>query len=48
MFILASIAAIGTCPEPAVFAILDSRYEILAYFVGRSLGVAMLAHHDLP
>ena len=48
MFILASITAVGTRPKPAVFAILDSRYEILAYFVGRSLRVAVLAHHDLP
>ena len=43
----ALISTIRACPEPSVFAILDSLNEELANLVGCGLRIAMLVEHDL-
>lgn len=42
MLIHAFIAAIGTGPEPAVFAVFNRLLKMIAYFVRGGFGVAVL------
>ena len=48
MFVFALIAAVWTCPKPAILSILNRFYEVFADFVGGGFGIPMLAHDDLP
>lgn len=48
MLIKTFVSTIWTLPEPSIFLVLDSLDEVLADFVGRSLGIAMLAQHNTP
>jgi len=43
----AFVAAVGTGPEPAVFALFDGVDEEFADFVGCGFWVAVFAHYDL-
>lgn len=47
MFVHAFVAAVGTCPEPAVFALFDGGNEVFADFVGGGFGVAVFGQDDL-
>ena len=47
MLVHAFVAAVGTGPEPAVFALFDSGDEKFADFVGGGFGVAVFGHDDL-
>ena len=47
MLVHAFVAAVGTGPEPAVFAVFHRVDEELAYFVRCRFRVAVFAHDDL-
>ena len=47
MFVHAFVAAVGTGPEPTVFAVFDCFDEEFADFVCGSFGVAVFAGYDL-
>jgi len=48
MFIHAFVASVRTGPKPAVLAVLDGLYKVLADLVCRRLGVTVFAEHHLP
>ena len=48
MLVHAFIAAVGTCPEPAIFTFFDGVDEVFADFVGGGFGISMFAEDDLP
>ena len=47
MLVHAFVAAVGTCPKPAVFAFFDGVDEVFADFVGCGFWVAVLVEDDL-
>ena len=47
MFVHAFVAAVGTGPEPAVFAFFNGGDEVFADFVRRGFRIAVFVEHDL-
>ena len=48
MLVHAFIAAVRTCPEPAVFTFFDGVDEVFADLVGGGFGISVFAKDDLP